>query len=437
LSYLVRDRCLRDRRANLHAVEQGRLLLRPRRAGGIVGRMRDAPERPPAGATARWHDAWPGLCATLIGNGLGRFAYTALIPFLVASGTASDAGAAYLGAANLAGYLVGSLLAAPLGRLVPVPTLLRWALALSVLSFALSVLPFGAWWLLPWRILVGVTGAVLMVLAPSLIIATLPPAERGRAGGLVYTGVGAGAMLGGLVVPPLAGTDPALAWAALAALAAVGAALSWRRWDRFAARRADAAAAVAGSAGALPAAALLLIAAYATDGAGFVPHTIFWVNYIVRDLGLGGAWGAANWLAFGAGALVGPLLAGHLGDRVGLAPSLAAAFALKAAAVVLPTLAAAPAALLLSSVVVGALTPGISALVAARLAELAPAGGEARAWGWATLAFSAAQAASGSLMSAALDRFGSYPALYRAGALLEAAGLLLCLAAGRRRRARI
>jgi hypothetical protein len=82
-------------------------------------------------------------------------------------------------------------------------------------------------------------------------------------------------------------------------------------------------------------------------------------------------------------------------------------------------------------VVVGALTPGISALVATRLAELVPAGSQAQAWGWATLAFSAAQAASGSLMSAALDRFGSYPALYRAGFLLEAGGLLLCLAAGR------
>jgi hypothetical protein len=36
-----------------------------------------------------WRSAWPGLCATLTGVGLGRFAYTPLIPFLVAAGIVS------------------------------------------------------------------------------------------------------------------------------------------------------------------------------------------------------------------------------------------------------------------------------------------------------------------------------------------------------------
>ena len=51
--------------------------------------------------------AWPatlaGLSATLVGIGLGRFAYTPLIPVLIDAGWFSASDAAYLGAANLAG----------------------------------------------------------------------------------------------------------------------------------------------------------------------------------------------------------------------------------------------------------------------------------------------------------------------------------------------
>jgi hypothetical protein len=51
-----------------------------------------------------------GLCALLVGIGLARFAYTPLIPALIDAQWFSAAQAAYLGAANLAGYLAGALL---------------------------------------------------------------------------------------------------------------------------------------------------------------------------------------------------------------------------------------------------------------------------------------------------------------------------------------
>ena len=50
-----------------------------------------------------------GLCASLVGIGLARFAYTPLIPVLVTEQWFDPAQAAYLGAANLAGYLAGAL----------------------------------------------------------------------------------------------------------------------------------------------------------------------------------------------------------------------------------------------------------------------------------------------------------------------------------------
>jgi hypothetical protein len=56
-----------------------------------------------------WRATASALCAILVGIGLARFAYTPLIPALVEAGWFTPAEAAYLGAANLAGYLAGAL----------------------------------------------------------------------------------------------------------------------------------------------------------------------------------------------------------------------------------------------------------------------------------------------------------------------------------------
>ena len=70
-----------------------------------------------------FHATLAGLCAVLVGIGLARFAYTPLIPALIDAQWFTAAQAAYLGAANLAGYLAGALLGAADGaRPVPRPS---------------------------------------------------------------------------------------------------------------------------------------------------------------------------------------------------------------------------------------------------------------------------------------------------------------------------
>jgi hypothetical protein len=56
-----------------------------------------------------WRHAWPGPLATVNGVRLSRFAYIPLVPFLIAAGVVAETGAAYLGAAYLAGYLNGAV----------------------------------------------------------------------------------------------------------------------------------------------------------------------------------------------------------------------------------------------------------------------------------------------------------------------------------------
>lgn len=371
-----------------------------------------------------WRHAWPGLLATLNAVGLSRFAYTPLVPFLIAAQVVTETGAAYLGATNLAGYLIGAAAAAPLAARLGLGRSIRGAFALSVLALAACVWPGGFWWYAPWRLIVGVTGAVLMVLAPSFLLAEMPAAERGRSGGVIYTGVGIGIAASSLLVPGLAGASIAWAWAALAVGALLTAIATWRRW-RGGIVLARAPVPLRGLG--LP--ALFVALAFGMDGIGFIPHMLFWVDFVARSLDLGTTAGALQWLFFGTGALLGPWLGGLVGDRIGIGRALILAFVLKSASVLLPALSAALPLLTISSLVTGALTPGIAALSAARMAELVEPGRQIRAWGFATLVFGLFQAAGAYGMAYAYDAWRSYVPLYAAGGGFEAAGALFATAA--------
>jgi len=104
---------------------------------------------------------------------------------------------------------------------------------------------------------------------------------------------------------------------------------------------------------------------------------------------------------FGLGALAGPLVSGHLADRIGFGPALRVAFVIEAVAVALPVLGPSQTSLVLSSVVVGAFVPGIVVLVLGRVRELLihyPAEHK-MAWGVATTSFAILQAVAAYGMS--------------------------------------
>ena len=77
-----------------------------------------------------WRGTLAGVCATLVGIGLARFAYTPLIPPLITEGWFAPSQAAYLGAANLAGYLAGALLARRMAALTAAALVLAPAIDL-------------------------------------------------------------------------------------------------------------------------------------------------------------------------------------------------------------------------------------------------------------------------------------------------------------------
>ncbi len=370
-----------------------------------------------------------GLSASLVGIGLSRFAYTPLIPALVAAGWFSPADAAYLGAANLAGYLGGALAARHLAARISARRTMRIMLASAVLAFFACATPVSFAWFFVWRFISGFAGGAVMVLAATMVLPHVPPARRGLASGVIFAGVGLGIAASGTLVPPLLRWGPVETWCALGILAL---ALTIAAWNGFPDATAPAAhpSPRAGRRASPTLKALYL--EYALNAVGLVPHMIFLVDFVARGLGQGLDAGARYWVLFGLGATVGPVLAGHLADRIGFGTALRLALLVQAGAIALIAVSSTAVALSLSSLIVGAFVPGIVPLVLGRTQALASPDGDARqaAWSTATTAFAVGQAGAAYAMSFLFAQSGSHVLLFGLGAAALVLALIIDLAVG-------
>lgn len=389
-----------------------------------------------------------GLLATLCGVGLSRMAFTALMPALVQAHWFSPDEAAYLGAATLLGYLVGALGAHWLTERWSVPRVLLASFIAVTLSFALSAWPQPFASFFAWRCLAGVAAAVLMVVGPSAAMAALPVARRAVLGPVLFAGVGVGALLSATLIPALVRLDLFWTWVALALVSALCGYGGWRSSRKIPAAAAQLArqqpAAAPAHAHARPdqpwlLPVLWLLAAYACDAAGFVPHTVFWVDYLARERALGTAFGALQWGLFGLGALLGPIVTAACAARWDWSRAVVGGMALKTAAVCIPValpwlLLSGPAPALqlvaygVSSFIVGALSPGMAALTSGRLLQLVGPLAHKRIWGYATAVFALAQALSGTGMAWLYAQSHIYQPLFALAAGVLALGTLLAWA---------
>ena len=385
------------------------------------------------GGVSAWRGTLAGLCATLVGIGLARFAYTPLIPPLITEGWFAPSQAAYLGAANLAGYLAGALLARRMAAAAGSALVLRAMMVLATAAFFACAFPISYLWFFVWRFGAGLAGGALMALAAPSVLARIPPGRRGLAGGIIFTGVGLGIAASGSLVPFLLQFGLFETWLGLGALSLILTGLAWGGWPGAGAGSAAKAAASAppDRRRPLPGLALkALFVAYGLNAAGLVPHMVFLVDYVARGLDRGLAVGASYWVLFGLGAIVGPVLFGHLADRGGFRLALRLGFLIQALAVALLAITASPVWMAVSVVIVGAFVPGIVPLVLGRVHELIPGDSQAQnvAWSGATAAFALGQAGAAYGFSFLFAETGEYAMLFALGAVALVMALAIELA---------
>ena len=181
------------------------------------------------GLSAR-QSALLGLVGLGSAMGIGRFAFTPLLPLMQDRFGLSIAQGATLASINYVGYLVGALLCVafdpPPGRAARVGLA---TVALSTLAMALT--PWFWLWAL-WRLLAGVASAYVLVGVSGWVMNTLALQGRAAWSGWVFTGVGLGIGLAGLVglLAGASGAGPTLGWLALGGVASAVVLLSWRHY---------------------------------------------------------------------------------------------------------------------------------------------------------------------------------------------------------------
>jgi predicted MFS family arabinose efflux permease len=375
------------------------------------------------------HATLAGLCAVLVGIGLARFAYTPLIPALVDAQWFTAAQAVYLGAANLAGYLAGALLGRRMAAARSAAFVLRAMMVLATITFFASSVPVSFTWFFLWRFASGLSGGVLMVLAAPTVLPHVPPARRGLAGGVIFTGVGLGIAASGTLVPMLLELGLATTWCGLGALALLLTIFAWPGWPRDTVLAASQDPVAPRSGEALWA----LYVEYGLNAFGLVPHMVFLAVYVAHGLGQGLDAGAHYWVLFGLGAALGPVLAGQLADRIGFARALRLAFLVQAVGVALAVVSDGALGLAISSLMVGAAVPGVVPLVLGRVHDLASPAQTRAAWSFATAAFALGQAVGAYGLSFLFARTGDDGLLFVLGSGAVFLALLIDLGFGRRR----
>lgn len=388
-----------------------------------------------APASAPFRLAWAvfsGLASLLVGVGLSRFGYAPLVPVLIRAGWLGPSQAAYAGAANLAGYLIGAVVAAQLRRRELELHLIRAALAACTASFFACAYPLGFVWFCGWRGLSGIAGAFLMILTPHRVLAVAPFRWRGSIAGILFLGVGLGIAVSAIVTPWILELGLPQTWACLGSLTALLAGLAWWGFPKSSTSPQPASAPLA-SAAKTPAAAapatdhrmMLIVAAYGLSAAGYAPHTVLWVDFIARGLGAGMRAGAANWMLFGLAAAAAPLLLGLLADHIGFSAAFRLSLFVNALCVGLPLVSTAPWSLALSSLGVGGFITGCTSLASVRLTRLLPVDQRRLVWGWMTTGFSVFYATGGFGASVLFGTTGSYVLLFGMGAATLLAALVV------------
>ena len=298
-------------------------------------------------SNGRWAVALAGAVSLAVAMGLGRFAFTPLLPMMLHDGVLDLHTASWLASANYLGYLAGALLCTfqpwiwarvPALPAINAPLMVRGGLvATGLLTLGMAV-PWSASWPL-LRFAAGVASAVVFVYTSGWCLAQLARMNATAVGGAIYTGPGAGIAISGVFASGMVqwGWLAQTGWLIFGVLAFVLTACVWRTFR-------SAPAAAPASTSAAPAAAGPVIErhgraevgclalAYGLAGLGYIVTATF-LPVIARAALPGSPWLDMFWPVFGVGVMIGALLATRIRPTRDMRLLLAGCYIVQAAGI--------------------------------------------------------------------------------------------------------
>jgi predicted MFS family arabinose efflux permease len=378
-----------------------------------------------------------GILALVVAMGIGRFAYTPILPAMQATFGLSNGMSGALASSNYLGYLVGALLAAAVPSVRRQTFFLRASLILVVLSTSLVAFTTEFWVWMAVRFVAGVASAGAFVFASGAILGVLASMDKQYLSGWLYSGVGSGIAISGILVLALNKLLPMgyvagwrADWIGMAVLATVLLLPCWawmpRSESEATSPRARPGSIISRARRRVFFTFLLLLGvAYFLEGTGYIVSGTFLVKIIEELPGLGG-FGTSAWILVGLAAIPSTVLWAWAASRAGFVRTLLVAYIVQAIGVILPVLSGTEWAVALSAILFGGTFMGIVALTITYAREVVPSQQGARAIGMLTAAFGVGQVveplvATG-LASGPKD-FG--PSLVAASSALFVGGLLM------------
>jgi hypothetical protein len=365
-----------------------------------------------------------GFAALAVAMGIGRFAFTPLLPMMQGEGAIDVAQGGWLASANYVGYLAGALSALRL-RMSPRDAI-RLGLALVAISTGAMGVTHSPWAWLALRFAAGVASAWVLVFASAACLEAFqrePSAtRRGWLGAILYAGVGAGIALAGAacVVLLIAGIPSNEAWLLLGAVSLAVAAFTWNRFDDAA----SAAPAAPPEASRWDGQTARLVVCYGAFGFGYIIPATF-LAAMARDAFPDPAVYGWSWPFFGAAAAASTLAVAAWSGRISERALWIAGHIVMAAGVTIPLAVAGLAGIMASALLVGG-TFMVVTMAGMQEARRVAGPRARRLIAAMTASFAAGQIAGPLAVSlfAASGR-GVAPALVLAGAALVASALAL------------
>jgi MFS family permease len=159
--------------------------------------------------------------ALAVAMGIGRFAFTPLLPLMVRDGSLAPSAGAWLAASNYLGYLAGALTASRLG-LSPSMLMRASLAAIVVATAAMGAFDGLAAWII-LRFVAGVLSAYTLIATSGWALQHLTRAARTKLSGIVYAGVGLGIAFTGVfcIAAAQPGVPADQLWLELGVLAAL------------------------------------------------------------------------------------------------------------------------------------------------------------------------------------------------------------------------
>lgn len=389
-----------------------------------------APDRPPPPA----HPARLILILSLaptVGLGIGRFAYSLVLPDMRDALGWSYSAAGFMNTVNAAGYLAGALMASRLVKRFGLSATVRWGTLACVVAVALCALS-GNFVILSFARLLAGLGAAAGFVAGGALAAKIAQSQPMRANfllSLFYAGPGLGIVASGLIAPfALQAFGTGSWWIVWWAMTLLSAAMTLPLLlapidtsDRLV----DAAPATFAIGP-----VLIYLAGYFLFGAGYIAYMTFMIAY-VRDGGGGAAAQSAFWCLIGLSAFVTPWVWGRVlaFDRGGT--STAIILGVNALGAALPLFGHSTALLAVSALVFGVAFFAVVASTTAFVRFNYPPSAWPKGIAAMTIAFGVGQTLGPTAVGAVTDAFGSLSYALNVSAAMLALGALAAAFQGR------